>query len=235
MPNHVKNKVKMEGITSIPEYNPDKYEDGGGIDFNKIIPMPESLKLESGTIEYLVIDAINRKLNKRMYGRLIRDGVMILSDKEFEERLKTHKITEQQALELGLQYVTNLVRHGATTWYDWCCDHWGTKWNAYCDNKLDNDVIMFETAWAAPIPVMEELSKSYPDKVIEHWWADENAGYNIGHVKYRDGEIIERDNIEDGTTEAGQLFIKLWDKEKCYYIDENGVLCHRDCDMCDGC
>ena len=54
MPNHVKNIVKMEGITKLPLFKTqyDKYEkrDVTSFDFNKLIPMPESLDIESGSI-----------------------------------------------------------------------------------------------------------------------------------------------------------------------------------------
>lgn len=48
MPNHVKNVVKMEGITNLPLF---VEEDGKKcFDFNKIILMPESLNIESGSM-----------------------------------------------------------------------------------------------------------------------------------------------------------------------------------------
>ena len=54
MPNHVKNIVKMEGITKLPlfktEYDEYEKRDVVCFDFNKIIPMPESLSIESGSM-----------------------------------------------------------------------------------------------------------------------------------------------------------------------------------------
>jgi len=29
----------------------------------------------------------------------------------------------------GEKYKSNLDKYGYTTWYDWACDNWGTKWN----------------------------------------------------------------------------------------------------------
>lgn len=48
MPNHVKNVVKMKGITNLPLF----VEENGKkcFDFNKIILMPESLNIESGSM-----------------------------------------------------------------------------------------------------------------------------------------------------------------------------------------
>lgn len=171
MPNHVKNIVKMQGITTIPFYNPNKYETGGGVDFNKLIPMPESLNIEEGSIMYLALDAINRKLNARMYQQMFnpKQVFLFLSNDVYIERVKTSGKTEQELIELGLQYISNVVKHNAPTWYDWCCENWGTKWNAYSDHTIDDDTIIFETAWSPPIPVLTKLSETYPDLPIEHW------------------------------------------------------------------
>lgn len=48
MPNNVKNIVKMKGILNLPLF---VMEDGVKcFDFNKIIPMPKSLDIESGSM-----------------------------------------------------------------------------------------------------------------------------------------------------------------------------------------
>lgn len=237
MPNHVKNIVKMQGITSIPFYNPNKYETGGGVDFNKLIPMPESLNIEDGSLEYLALDAINRKLNARMYSRMFKPGqvALFLSNDQYEERVKCSGKTEQQLIELGLQYITNVVKYNAPTWYDWCCDNWGTKWNAYCDDVIDDDTISFETAWSAPLPILLKLSETYPELVIEHRWADENVGYNTGHVFYQNGKISSGGFKTDDSAEAHATYIECWGTPECYYLDKAGKLRHRNCDRCDGC
>lgn len=47
MPNHVANVIKMEGIKNLLLFSAD--DDGKQyLDFNKLIPMPESLNIESG-------------------------------------------------------------------------------------------------------------------------------------------------------------------------------------------
>lgn len=58
-------------------------------------------------------------------------------------------------------------------WYLWNCNHWGTKWDA-CESCVDNIdeiddlddeddlVVLFNTAWSAPEPWYQELSKIIP-------------------------------------------------------------------------
>ena len=66
MPNHVRNIIKMEEIEKLSLI---KVNDEGEkfLDFNALIPMPESLNMESGTIEEIAIEAAIRKLAKRRY------------------------------------------------------------------------------------------------------------------------------------------------------------------------
>jgi Ferredoxin-like domain in Api92-like protein len=49
--------------------------------------------------------------------------------------------------------------------YWWCIRHWGTKWNAsnskVFPRKYGADVT-FDTAWAAPLPVIFKLLERYP-------------------------------------------------------------------------
>lgn len=49
---------------------------------------------------------------------------------------------------LGRQAFENLEKYGCATWYDWCVQNWGTKWNA-CNCALSgekNSVLVFLTA-----------------------------------------------------------------------------------------
>ena len=58
-------------------------------------------------------------------------------------------------------------KYGATDWYHWSIDNWGTKWN--CNGaRIEEDAgdknltIGFETAWSPPIPIVLELGKKFP-------------------------------------------------------------------------
>lgn len=239
MPNHVKNIVKMEGITKLPlfktEYDEYEKRDVVCFDFNKIIPMPESLNVESGSMETVAIEAVNRKLSQRRYDFQQAYSRPQMSDEDYQQRLKNYGKTEEELLELGLQYIANKVRYGATSWYDWCCDNWGTKWNAYSNEQEDEDTIIFETAWSNPEPIMLKLSEIYPEATIEHWWADEDMGSNDGYRVYRGGEIVEGDYHDSCSNEAYETYIKCWGESQCLYQDEDGLWQHYDCDTCHRC
>lgn len=238
MPNHVKNIVKMKGITALPLFTEKESYDGKMVqafDFNKIIPMPESLQVESGSIEDIAIEAALRKIGGM--GCQINRGRVVpgMSGEQYQDAVKRCNETEEELCELGLKYLANQVRYGATTWYDWCCKNWGTKWNAYENKQLDADTIIFETAWSAPEPVIAQLAKMHPEAEIEHWWADEDTGSNDGYAKYCGGEAVEFIEYESCSNGAYATYVLCWGESECLYQDENGNWHHRNCDECHGC
>ncbi len=72
--------------------------------------------------------------------------------------------------------------------YEWCCEHWGTKWNAYAQKQVSPTVIYFETAWAAPEPVMDALAAKFPDVPFTLEYADEGIEENAGVLRYARGK-----------------------------------------------
>lgn len=219
MPNHVTSVITLSGdesrIKAMLEAIQNEEYGVGSVDFNKVLPMPESLHMTSGSIEdsaiAVYISAIN-PINEEFEGVKKKDAA------EFREMLKklpvlSQKIDilmpENEAINLaedryresvkylvdkGEKYVSNLIQYGASTWYDWAVGNWGTKWNAYgYDNgvEMEDGKLKFLTAWAAPHPIMQKLSEMYPDIKFEHEWADEDIGSNCGRYVYFDGERIE--------------------------------------------
>lgn len=69
------------------------------------------------------------------------------------------------------------------TWYDWCPQYWGTKWNAYSHRPIqrtdDSITFIFETAWSPPGPwlqaVLDELKLPFQLN-----WLDEGSRW--GHT-----------------------------------------------------
>jgi hypothetical protein len=86
--------------------------------------------------------------------------------------------------------------------YEWRCKHWGTKWNAYSQKKLSATAIYFETAWAAPEPVMDALATRFPDIPFTLEYADEGIGNNAGIIRYANGK---KDHAQREDAEAARL------------------------------
>lgn len=95
---------------------------------------------------------------------------------------------------------------GVVCWYRWNVDNWGTKWNAYSqDLHVDEGWVKFETAWSHPFPVVFELSKRFPDDVIDVEFADEDLGYNVGVYKVKGGAEFADSSPDEGSPEALDL------------------------------
>lgn len=218
----------------------------GTIDFNKITPMPSSLDIESGSntergIElYLTsvnpavkyygkekmtptdFNALTDEINKR---RIIGEYNASLTLDQIEKA--TLYRSADELIELGKTAVGNFIEYGAITWYDWCTreDTWNTKWNSY-NSAIYNggNEICFQTAWAAPHPIIEKLSALYPDVVVRHNWANEDFYQNCGSNTYLNGEIIDFEYPETDK-EHLELAASIWeyDLEWCgYVISESG-------------
>jgi hypothetical protein len=68
-----------------------------------------------------------------------------------------------EQIELERRENENLEKYGYKTWYDFCVNRWGTKWDvdAYEGEnvKVENGVLEFgfDSAWSPPMGVYEEL------------------------------------------------------------------------------
>ena len=99
------------------------------------------------------------------------------------------------AYQRGQKYVDAYEKYGYTTWYQWCNVNWGTKWNAhdtYYDPE-DGTKVEFDTAWCAPMPVIEKIFEDNPGCKIKFTWYDEDYSghYELLHNEWN--EIYENE------------------------------------------
>ena len=196
MPNYVRNIIKFEGtqedILDMLKRIQNDSIGIGSIDFNKLIPMPESLNIECGSRTTQGVKMVKDFILKLTTEKL----VSIQDNKELEKVLneQTKNVPEESLdkWELGIKAALNQMKYGAETWYEWACENWGTKWNScnFGENSgsFEDNTIQFDTAWSPPHPVMEKLAEEYPNISFEHRWADEDLGQNCGKSEYENGE-----------------------------------------------
>lgn len=252
MPNYVKNIVKAEGICRLPlfsEENGKRY-----FDFNKIIPMPESLNVDAGsvtdsaivyyltekcTISIPCLSEERKEILRQTVSNLFHRGDLRWAQEIFTrvsvDMFLKNEMAKEEMCSKGKLYIDNFQKYGHTTWYEWRIANWDTKWNA-CDSKLQNDnAITFETAWSAPEKVIRKLAEMYPDLMIEHWWADEDIGNNTGHTVYKNGSMAYGGYYENESEDAYETYILCWGESNCIYRDDEGQWKRHDCDTCHGC
>lgn len=213
MPNYVTNRVQMKGIADEDcLYSKRNIDDdiAGDFDFNRLVRFPAELYYTTSpsciddvfndmNISPIEIDALYNKLkadysiipdkiiDKHKY-EFIRDSLScsftlkdVYKDKPIEEVKKI-------AARVICNYIHCIKEYGCTNWYDWRLKNWGTKWNAMDTFLVDDDIIEFNTAWDAPIPIFKALSKKFPNKEIITDSADEGANFVIG-TKLLNGNI----------------------------------------------
>ena len=71
--------------------------------------------------------------------------------------------TDPLQIDLKAQEKANLEAHGYATWYDYCVNEWGTKWDVGGDDQgpaqdIPGGLIMsFDSAWSPPIQAYEKM------------------------------------------------------------------------------
>jgi hypothetical protein len=224
MPNWVRTRLTFNGeqsrIDELKAFVKSETKDESGelhtnlFDFNKVIPMPEELKIVSGSsgewgMHYLLLNAKSSFLWTE-------------DDRSFMERLEKQKEENpdrfNEDIELGKKYLNNIAKYGYKDWYDWACSDngWSTKWNSDCEDEWVGNIIGFSTAWSFPYNVVIQLSKIFPDISIDFEFADEDASSNTGKGTIQNGEEIDCEYYETGSNEAYQTFLSLWSE----YEDE---------------
>jgi len=158
MPNWTSNRICVEGeendLRAFLEAV--KWQDEL-FDFNRIIPMPEILRhTGSGRRE------IDGKQVKSWY--IVKPWHKDFPGQKEEVRLFT---PEEEA---------ELAAIGHRDWYSWSTANWGTKWNALRVEIDDASIaygsveITFETAWCAPVPVLQKMVELFPGLTFDCRW-----------------------------------------------------------------
>ena len=84
-------------------------------------------------------------------------------------------------------------------WYNWNCNNWGTKWNAQgwaFENEGLQLFFSFGTAWSPPIPVIQQLSATFPHCRMILKYCEPGMCF-AGKTIFRAGKILEEVNTED--------------------------------------
>ena len=221
MPNWVKTIVKTKADVLKDVLG--KFSNEDGFSFEKVIPMPKELNIESGSrgqdgLMYLFLENDN-DISKEKINQVFRSLNPFHSDIYKEKRFKLveEKYSENkgkpeyiESIKLAKQYISNYNKYGYANWYNWRCDNWGTKWDL-SELGCNKDTMIFQTAWGFAEKVIIVLSRNYPEAVFECKFADEGIQENSGILKIKNGDIIEK---------RYNLSKKSIDEIWCYSLDD---------------
>ena len=113
-------------------------------------------------------------------------------------------------------------------WYDWNRENWGTKWNAsYCElrpsKQGDSTVLLFETAWSLPLPILEKLEHML--NIYGEFIEEGNAVAGVVLMD-KDGADIRELEVDESVfsdEEGGELnyHLKFFDQDGCEFKFKN--------------
>ena len=161
MPNHTTNEVLIETntneeqeIIALQILKNDLGIKNGQFDFNGIIPMPKEIKKGSEISLENFVDGDEPEGYENVMGKYVPKDP-------------------------GIRNML-VIKYGSDNWYDWACDHWGTKWNAYdveiCQDDESILQVDFLTAWDSPRGVVKKLSKYCKKHNLSLDWSATHEG-----------------------------------------------------------
>lgn len=176
MPNWAYNTITLKSKSDLATLMK-KYVNGNGeLDFNSIEPMPADLDIDAVAgcdvaICYYLTERLTKPMNEEHLDCLEKAIIFFGRDTLLKRTRETAKYGTKADLdrlyEDGRVRAENLFKHGAPTWYEWRYIHWGTKWNAsYVHTASTSDtecILMFDTPWSAPLPILQKICKNHPD------------------------------------------------------------------------
>lgn len=202
MPNYCWNDVNMRNIGKREEFYTEIYGNKE-FDFQKIIPASEELYAPGISSSYPYDADLREVIITALENLILKDHSSFISSqyvldkwpkiKEERESLQQYydkfNIDRDDVLKTGLIRFNNLIRHGYASWYEFCCNVWGTKWNAWDTFIVDENNIEFTTAWGPPYGIFKKISEMNPYDLITVNWSEE-GGYN-GLLQFHSGECIQ--------------------------------------------
>jgi hypothetical protein len=134
---------------------------------------------------------------------------------------------DPKQIELEAQEKSNLATHGYATWYDYCVNEWGTKWDVGGEGDQatvhsPNSISMnFDSAWAPPVPAMEKFQDLGFRVKLVYWESgmcfcglfDENGDDYYEYTDMTSKELAEVINPEIDECMCIIENLEMWEEE----------------------
>lgn len=252
MPNYAYNELIFKSKEDFDKAV-EKYTKDGDLDFNTIIPLPESLATMNGYMEdkhiknitmYLINSCpelikssnepgfILRFIKKLCYDTSLIDVKMVMKIQRYINDYKDKKINyTNEDINKGKKALYNIVQFGYFDWYKWSIDNWETKWNA-CECIINPKTlsIYWTTAWSPTVKIANEIAKSckYP---VYYRYAEEQFTEYVGEYLFNNDNVESYEYDASGTnTETMPMnpFLTALDLYgipywKCEILDNNHI------------
>jgi hypothetical protein len=215
MPNHIMNRIIIDNKKTADEIASYLKTGNTVFDFNKIISMPEILADTEFSTEIIerAKNAIGYPLNKI--------DIIAIFEENKRKKIITKKIDSDDISKV-IKCLQAYQETGYLYWYDWNIENWGTKWNSYEGEYVD-ETFTFQTAWANVHELIIKLSEKYTDVTFNYLYADEDIGSNTGFYEIKNGVVLSGMAFENHSQQAYNAYVELWGE--CDYLirDDNGI------------
>lgn len=248
MPNWVTQKLIVNAVPAGPldlnTYTEERafianHMTDGEFDFNKIIPLPADLQIES---------SVYNKPCLRLYvSRMIANGFdspeetdqfmkqlqvvahyfsqspasLLISPADEESFIEQNELNDDIALhiEFGERCFKNIVKYGYMCSINFTTEMWGTKWNASETWTHDNEVI-YQTPDRPAIEAIGTLAEQYPEfTFILYYIGEDVERCDCGKYIWQHGRRLGQEIYRAGSNEAYEVAFDL------------GVECREDYDF----
>lgn len=200
MANDIMNRITFNGDPEKIKTLLSQLHGENGFDFNRLIPMPKELDITSPSPWEIYIE--HHRDSEDMIERLP------LQYKDEYKKAKRNHTPSEKDLIYGERAYNNILDYGHPTWYEWCTEKWGTKWNAY-ECSINLNIVQFCTAWSIPRPIIQKMHEIFPDMDFIWEFADEDRGYNVGRFKIFRGKLMLY-LPKEGSSEACKMHDDIW-------------------------
>lgn len=216
MPNHVTTRVVLHGeperIASFLQAHIREDQEGKRfLDFDTVIPMPESVKATDAKDDALLgFIAVTRNAEAAMrfleYHWIQAEGIRTPEQLfEWVERSRPEDFAK------GLARKKARDETGYDNYIAWANAIWGTKWSSYDYKETDpaeagpRFEFRFDTAWYFPTPIFEKLADRWPEIAFEIDCYDEGDTFE-GTGWFNGSADVPQFTLSDaGTNEGVQL------------------------------
>lgn len=193
----------------------------GSIDFNKILPVPEALKIESTPSMLNGLRSYKNFLNLCCVGSGDEPfHIEDITDEQEKAYLTIRRDLDENTWKIGKQAFDNVNEYGYPSAYEWCIANWGTDRPAIDCELEGKHTLKFTTAETNAYPVIKALSRKFPYVYFSYAWASEEIGVRVGEAEFENGDTLY-ENMPDGRSRSAyDLAADIWDID----LDSEGYI-----------
>jgi len=129
---------------------------------------------------------------------------------ELKDTRSPYKGTVSESARLRAMY-------GADNWYDWCVEHWDTKWDVDASYSEAQRLFTFDSAWGPPIKVILAMAKQFP--TIKFTLEYEEGGMGFYGTLIVKGDVTIKDeyrnDLKNGTCPQCGEFVSIKTDREC--------------------